>query len=525
MSEQRMDVFLLAAPQPGIERSELVRNLAEAFKKDVPSIEKMLRRTRTLVKADVGQELAAKYKTLIEKAGGQCELVNHGQAPLPAPNEPPKAHSLKLEPIAVSKVDDEDEDEYQNPADAVCYCVKCGTVIRSGQTKCPKCFTPVTEFSSKDKVTAGLLAFFLGGLGVHRYYLGQWWGLVYLFFWWTFIPSVVSVIEAIIFWSTAKESWDEKYGQVPKSSGSFAVVLVVGCFLLISVIGILAAIALPAYQDYTYRSKISTSMPLVLQTREQVAAFIKKTKSFPTDNILVGLPEDINNEAIASIKLQDQAKLEVAYRFPGLKDKNTIVWVPTENNGDIIWTCQEGAMEDKYRPAECRGGDHSSSSTVTAPAKSDLTKKMYSADKQVSIRVPEKWATKDLLPTAVIQAANLIDENYVVVIEDSKVDFEDNLPFESYSENIQKQLMANIKNGQIEGAVKELQIAKLPAKQFVFLGSAEGIKVAYVVTLIETDKSFYRVLAWTMQSRFEKNKTLLQNVSKSIRFKKLDTEN
>ena len=521
MSEQRMDVFLLAAPQPGIERSALVSNLAAAFKKDVPTIEKMLRRPRTLIKADVGLELAAKYKALIEKSGGQCELVNHGEAPIPAPNEPPKAHSLTLEPVVTPKAS---EDEYQNPEDAACYCVKCGTVIRAGQTKCPKCFTPVTEFSSKSKVTAGLLAFFLGGLGVHRFYLGQWWGLAYLFFYWTFIPSIVSLIEAIVFWSTSQETWDKKYGQVPKSSGSFAVVLVVGCFLLIAVIGILAAIALPAYQDYTYRAKIQSSLPLVTQTREKVAVFIKKTQSLPSDNILVGLPEDISNDVVASINLQDGAKLEVAYRFPGLKDKNTIVWVPTNKNGNVIWSCKEGSLLDKYRPSECRGGEQANSATYSqtakAPSNSDLTQKMYSADKHVSIRVPESWKTKDLVSGALIGAANLSDENYVVVLEDSKADFEDNLTFERYSENIQKQLMTNISNGQIQGAVKDVQVAKLNANQFVFFGTVDGTKIAYVITLIETDKSFYRVLAWTLQSRFEKNKTLLQNVGESVRFKK-----
>jgi TM2 domain-containing membrane protein YozV/Tfp pilus assembly protein PilE len=511
MSEQRMDVFLLAAPQPGVERSELVRNLAEAFKKDVPSIEKMLRRQRTLIKTDVGQELAAKYKALIEKSGGQCELVNHGEAPAPAANEPPKAQSLTLEPIAP-------------PEDVACYCVKCGSLIRIGQTKCPTCFTPVTEFSRKDKMTAGLLAFFIGGLGVHRLYLGQWWGLAYLFFWWTFIPSIVSFIEAIVFWSTAQETWDKKYGQVPKSGNTAIIIAVVACFLFVPVIGILAAVALPAYQDYTYRAKISSAMPLVIETREKVSAFIKKTKSYPTDNILVGLPENISSDVVESIKLQDGARLEVAYHFPGLKERNTIVWVPAEKNGDIIWTCKEGTMPDKNRPTECRGGEQANATTYSqtkkAPASSDLTKKMYSADKHVSIRVPESWAAKDLLPTAVIGAANLVDENYIVILEDTKADFEDGITLENYSENIQKQLMSNIKNGQIQGVPKDLQVAKMPAQQFVFMGTAEGIKIAYVVTLIETDKSFYRVLTWTMQSRFEKNKALLQNVSESIRFKK-----
>lgn len=519
MSDQRMDVFLLAAPQQGVERSVLVSNLATAFKKDVPAIEKMLRRTRTLIKADVGPELAAKYKVLIEKAGGQCELANHGQAPVSMPNEAPKAHSLTLEPITAPNADDEEH----NTGDAACYCVKCGTVIRIGQTKCPKCFTPVTEFSSKSKVTAGFLAFFLGGLGVHRLYLGQWWGLVYLFFYWTLIPSIVSLIEAIVFWSTSQKTWDEKYGQVPKSGGSMVVVLIVGFFVMIAVIGILAAVAIPAYQDYTYRAKIQSAMPLVTNARNKVASFIKKTHSYPSENILVGLPDKISSDVIESISLQDKAKLEVAYRFPGLKDKNTIVWTPTEKNGAIIWVCKEGAMPDKYRPADCRGGEGASSSaysTTATTAASDLTQKLYSNDKYISIRVPESWKTKDLVSGAAIGAANLLDETYVVVMEDSKADFDEQIRVNDYALVVQQQLASNIKGGELVGESQPLTIANLPAEQFVFQGSIDGLKIAYVVTLLETDKHFYRVLAWTLQSRMEKNKEVLQNVSESVRFNK-----
>lgn len=50
----------------------------------------------------------------------------------------------------------------------------------------------------KNKIAAFLLAWFLGGIGVHKFYLGQsGWGIVYLLFSWTFIPYLVAIIEGI----------------------------------------------------------------------------------------------------------------------------------------------------------------------------------------------------------------------------------------------------------------------------------------------------------------------------------------
>jgi len=51
--------------------------------------------------------------------------------------------------------------------------------------------------AQKSPQTAILLALFLGGIGMHRFYLNDLWGVVYLVFFWTFIPLVVSLIEAI----------------------------------------------------------------------------------------------------------------------------------------------------------------------------------------------------------------------------------------------------------------------------------------------------------------------------------------
>lgn len=64
----------------------------------------------------------------------------------------------------------------------------------------------------KNKTTAGILALFLGGLGVHRFYLGQTGlGILYLVFFWTFIPAFVALIDGIIFLTQEDSKFNEKY--------------------------------------------------------------------------------------------------------------------------------------------------------------------------------------------------------------------------------------------------------------------------------------------------------------------------
>lgn len=64
----------------------------------------------------------------------------------------------------------------------------------------------------KDKTVAALLAFFLGGFGVHRFYLDQpGLGLAYLIFFWTGIPWIIGFIDFLVFISTSQESFDLRY--------------------------------------------------------------------------------------------------------------------------------------------------------------------------------------------------------------------------------------------------------------------------------------------------------------------------
>lgn len=64
----------------------------------------------------------------------------------------------------------------------------------------------------KSKTTALLLCFFLGGFGAHKFYLGQTgWGILYLVFCWTWIPSIIALVEFIILLCTSTEDFNYKY--------------------------------------------------------------------------------------------------------------------------------------------------------------------------------------------------------------------------------------------------------------------------------------------------------------------------
>ncbi len=95
------------------------------------------------------------------------------------------------------------------------YCNGCGKEIHETASACPQCGAAQRSASTtpaKSKVAAGVLAILLGGIGIHRFYLGQWWGLFYLLFCWTFIPGIIALLEGIVFLCSSEASWNAKYG-------------------------------------------------------------------------------------------------------------------------------------------------------------------------------------------------------------------------------------------------------------------------------------------------------------------------
>lgn len=104
------------------------------------------------------------------------------------------------------------------------FCSECGALINVKAEICPKCgvrqmpvpfANPLGKTSSggRNKVVAGFLGIFLGGLGVHKFYLGKGLqGVLYLVFCWTFIPAIIGFIEGLNYFLMSEKTFFERYG-------------------------------------------------------------------------------------------------------------------------------------------------------------------------------------------------------------------------------------------------------------------------------------------------------------------------
>ena len=130
--------------------------------------------------------------------------------------------------------------------------------------------------------------------------------------------------------------------------------------IVIAIIGILAAIAIPAYQDYTVRSKVSEGLNLAGAAKLAVSETYDSTGSYPAAMASYGLPSaalSINGTYVASIGVSGSGLITITYRsnLGGTADAGTLLLTPTPNAGAMVWSCSgTGTMPNKYRPANCR---------------------------------------------------------------------------------------------------------------------------------------------------------------------------
>ena len=146
----------------------------------------------------------------------------------------------------------------------------------------------------------------------------------------------------------------------PKSGLSGCMIaVIVAAVLAIPMIGILAAIALPAYNDYTLRAKVASALPAAEPLKPAVVSYLAREQTCPSnDDAGFGAPESYASGTVASIVMgefeSNLCGLELVLAVPGNeKLDGQAVWLEYDP-ADSSWRCSS-EIDDKYLPAQCRG--------------------------------------------------------------------------------------------------------------------------------------------------------------------------
>jgi len=129
--------------------------------------------------------------------------------------------------------------------------------------------------------------------------------------------------------------------------------------IVIAILGILLAIAIPAYQDYTVRARVSEGINLAAPAKLAVSETRINTGAFPATNDAAGYRTGIST-FVSGVVIGAGGVITVTYRTPsaplGDAAGDTLLFTPSWRTvGQTVgWVCGGGTLDTRFRPATCR---------------------------------------------------------------------------------------------------------------------------------------------------------------------------
>jgi type IV pilus assembly protein PilA len=127
--------------------------------------------------------------------------------------------------------------------------------------------------------------------------------------------------------------------------------------IVVAIIGILAAIALPAYQDYTVRARVTEGLSLANAAKTAVSETQQSTGTFPADEAAAGYLAPAATNIVTGVAIANGIVTVTFAAGAGPMSGQTITMTPLAdaNNTRITWTCAvNAAANNRYVPQNCR---------------------------------------------------------------------------------------------------------------------------------------------------------------------------